>query len=99
MHLALVSTGMGKRVALGHGQGIHIGPQTNHAATGELALNKANYTGATDALVDLIHAHGPKLVGHHLGGPKLLELQLWVSVNITPHRFKFREPDVGHEVF
>jgi hypothetical protein len=49
--------------------------------------------------VNLIHPHSPKLLGHHFGSPKLLELQLWVSMNVTPYRFEFREPRIGHKVF
>ncbi|KAG1385764.1 hypothetical protein G6F59_017216 [Rhizopus arrhizus] len=76
-------------VILGHGQGVHVGAQPDHApAVAALAANHAHHAGLADAAMHL-DAQRLKRAGHNPGGPDFLEAQFRMRMQIAPQRRQF----------
>jgi len=88
MHLSGNGARVCKGIALRHGKRIHIGSQANRSRSVPTPLSAANHSNdarSSNTLVDLVHAHHPQRVDHDLSRANLLELQLWVGVNVSSH--------------
>ena len=83
VHLSGVLAGMGEGVELLHGQGVHVGAQTN-GARAIAAFDDAHHACGAHAPVDG-NSPGRELLGHHIGGALLLETQLRVGVDVSAH--------------
>jgi len=72
---------MGKGIDLLHGQGIHVGAQTN-GTLASAAFKNADHTGLTQTTVDLNTPFG-QLFCHHVGSANFFKTQLGVGVNVA----------------
>ena len=80
VHLAGMCAGVGKGVELLHGQGVHVGAQSQCAAGGA-GFHNAHHPGSAHAAVDRNAPLG-QLGGHHIGRAHLLKTQLRVGMDV-----------------
>ncbi|MNT84979.1 hypothetical protein D3C72_2250870 [compost metagenome] len=77
---------MAKVIVFRHGQGIHVGPQANHAsAVAAPATDHAHNTGFADAAMHF-DAQRLKRAGDNARRADLFKTQFWVSMQIAPQR-------------
>ncbi|KAG0772841.1 hypothetical protein G6F21_014420 [Rhizopus arrhizus] len=77
-------------VILGHGQGVHVGAQPDHApAVAALAANHAHHAGLAQPRVDF-QAPFTQAFGHQVRRARLLEGQFGMGMDIPAQRGQFR---------
>ena len=89
MHVPLVSRTVWAVILLQQGQRVHIGTQTDRTRTVPPAQN-ADDAGSGQSSVHLQSIAG-QLASDQLGGPRLVESEFRVSVDVTPNRREFGE--------